>query len=80
MKPAPTYEEFKAIIWDQVMKEGVEGGWDEADLRAYLEREAGDVSYSYNKTLRDYYDGKTTHEQFTIGIPAGIAFNLEMCY
>ena len=80
MKPAPTYEEFKAIIWDQVLKEGVEGGWDEADLRAYLEREAGDVSYSYNKALRDYYDGKTTYEQFTIGIPAGIAFNLEMCY
>ncbi|MBQ1524741.1 MAG: hypothetical protein IIZ55_06370 [Firmicutes bacterium] len=80
MKPARTYEEFKAIIWDQVLKEGVEGGWDEADLRAYLEREAGDVSYSYNKALRDYYDGKTTYEQFTIGIPAGIAFNLEMCY
>ena len=80
MKPARTYEEFKAIMWDQVLKEGVEGGWDEADLRAYLEREAGDVSYSYNKALRDYYDGKTTYEQFTIGIPAGIAFNLEMCY
>ena len=79
MKPAPTYEEFKAIIWDQVLKEGVEGGWDEADLRAYLERD-GEFPDTYNETLQDYLAGKTTYEQFTIGIPAGIAFNLEMCY
>ena len=80
MKPAPTYEEFKAIIWQSVLKAGVEGGWNEASLKRYLEHEAGDVSYSYNKALKGYYDGKTTYEQFTIGIPAGIAFDLEMCY
>lgn len=79
MKPAPTYEEFKESIWSRVLNH-FKGFRDEASLKKYLEHEAGDLSYSYNKALKGYYDGKTTYEQFTVGIPAGIAYELEMCY
>ena len=78
MRPVPTYEEFRDIIWNQVKKDAT--GWDQDDLKKYLEKEEDVIVYEYEKALKEYNAGEITHRQFTEGIPATVAYNLEMSY
>lgn len=79
MKAAPTYEEFRDIIWNSVT--GEDGrGWDLEDLKKYLKSEEDLIVYEYEKALKEYQEGKITYRQFTEGRPGSIAYNLEMCY
>lgn len=78
MRPVPTYEEFRKTIWDKVTKDTT--GWDQDDLKKYLEKEEDGIVYEYEKALKEYNAGEITHRQFTEGIPATVAFDLRMSY
>lgn len=75
---APTYEEFRDIVWGSVLRDGK--GWDAEDLKKYLEKEEDSVVYEYEKALKEYEAGRITYRQFTEGIPAAIAYELQMSY
>lgn len=75
---APTYEEFRDIVWGMVMKAGK--GWDSDKLKNYLEEEEDLIVDEYEDALKEYEAGEITYRQFTEGIPGTIAYNLQMSY
>lgn len=74
----PTYEEFRDNIWSRVLANGK--GWDAEDVKKYLKGEEDLIVYEYEDALKEYEAGAITHRQFTEGIPASIAYNLQMSY